>query len=107
MFFFKLIVFIFNLFEFILELLYLFLLLVIDILQRVEFFFVFIVLYPTDFYIDHTPEEASICYILFSSVILQKLEILQISCAHVVSDHASLFLEVKAVDLFLVGEAFV
>jgi len=72
-----------------------------------DFFFVFIVLYPANFYIDHTPEEASICYILFSSVILQKLKILHISYAHVISDHASLFLEVKAVNLFLVGEAFV
>jgi hypothetical protein len=101
---FKVVIFIFNLFKFILKLLYLFLLLLINIFQCMYFFFVFIMLYPTYFYIYHTPEKTSIRHILFSySIILQKLQIFHISSTHIISYHASLFLKVKTIYLFLVG----
>ena len=75
MFLFKMVIFIFNLFEFILKLLYLFLLLIIYIFQSMYFLFVFIMLCASDFHINHASEKTTIGYILFASIILQELKI--------------------------------
>ena len=75
MFLFQVVVFIFNLFQFILKLLNLFLLLFIDIFQSMNFFIIFSVLLSSNFNIHHAPEKTTIGNILLSSVILQELKI--------------------------------
>ena len=69
-----------------------------------QLFFVFIVLYPTNFNINHTPEEAAIGYVHITSIVLQELKILQISGTHV--DLASFLLEVQSIYLFLMSLIF-
>ena len=102
MFLFQVVVFIFNLFQFILKLLDLFLLLFIDIFQSVDFFIIFSVLLSSNFNIHHAPEKTTIGNILLSSVILQELKVFQISGTHIISYHTTCLLEVHSIDLLFV-----